>query len=762
MAALPQCIQSAKKLYELRERYKDASVLISAIYSESMVIAASLSQVQNLLQHDALLQKPQLLETFDRALTGCRVVYGCLEEEVRDLVEKAERNDLRFKDRATFLWKEDTFKELLTQIRGQQSALSLLIQGLQMESVADIRRLVEDNSGKLDQVVKRSRTLRQSHPRIKVPDSILSYDSRLDDAADAESISKSVHFEFDDQVINSKAYRRAMALYTSNTDTKGAGPVEVEVEAAEEDSTEIGTIQGPEHPTIATRAQHLVAQFASEPEEEVPMVLPKADPQETVQGPAQNEPMNTLDLLERDMLPYMPRITSTAPYLTPVRANTSDTMEVEVATKFNHVPFRSFSEESAIVPDATPPLPPRRTSGPQLRSQDSVATFKMTHSKSSDESLNASDVGSVISKASEASSYTAYEPMGQSLTSTKPVRKPLPLTQKASHALLSGLQLDSAVLKSQPMSSAFESSEMHAIRLLLVEAERNFFDRMTRLRRMFYDNVIRQWPVLEQDLSVVMIGEQLAATNKKYLWLPMEQQLLESDQSICDPLIFKVWTTNVQRIFREYCQALPHAIGAVRATQSTDGKFTPFVNTLGLSIAYFGRSWEDYLRLPITELDLYIKSIQSLIFTATGLHRSDADSEVQRLTRALDALDWLKSVSAIVLEESQSREDIQNLERRIHTLDTDILSQLKLLDTSRRVRCQGGMTMKLKSKGPWHAVHVVLLDNYLFWGKVKAQKKTTGDKVVVLDAVGSNLQLEVYKLTIVADSYKRPRRQPTM
>jgi hypothetical protein len=146
MAALPQAIQSAKELYDLRSRYKDASVLITAIYTESMVIAASLSQVQNLLNHDALQSKPQLLETFDRALTGCRVVYGCLEEEVRDLVVKAEADDLKFKDRAKFLWKEDTFKELLTQIRGQQSALSLLIQGLQMESIADIRKLVEENS----------------------------------------------------------------------------------------------------------------------------------------------------------------------------------------------------------------------------------------------------------------------------------------------------------------------------------------------------------------------------------------------------------------------------------------------------------------------------------------------------------------------------------------------------------------------------------------------------------------------------------------
>jgi hypothetical protein len=194
MAALPQCIQSAKQLYDLRSRYKDASVLITAIYSESMVIAASLSQIQNLLHHDALQQKPELLETFDRALTGCRVVYGCLEEEVRDLVAKAENDELKFKDRAKFLWKEDTFKELLTQIRGQQSALSLLIQGLQMESIADIQKLVQQNSVTLDQVVKRSRTLRQSHPRVKVPESLLSQQSRLEHEADIESILKATEF----------------------------------------------------------------------------------------------------------------------------------------------------------------------------------------------------------------------------------------------------------------------------------------------------------------------------------------------------------------------------------------------------------------------------------------------------------------------------------------------------------------------------------------------------------------------------------------
>jgi hypothetical protein len=107
-----------------------------------------------------------------------------------------------------------------------------------------------------------------------------------------------------------------------------------------------------------------------------------------------------------------------------------------------------------------------------------------------------------------------------------------------------------------------------------------------------------------------------------------------------------------------------------------------------------------------------------------------------------------------VLEESQGREDTQNLERRIHTLDADILSQLQLLDTSRRVKYQGPMTMKLKSKGPWHAVRVVLLDNHLFWGKVKAQKKSTDEKIIVLDAVSTQPPYGVYMLTVPANPYQ--------
>lgn len=723
MAALPQCIQSAKQLYDVHERYKDTSVLITAFYSESMVIAASLSQVQNLLQHDALLQKPQLLETFDRALTGCRVVYGCLQEEVQELVEKAQQESLKFKDRARFLWKEATFKELLTQIRGQQSALSLLIQGLQMESMADIRKLVEDNSSKLDHVVKRSKTLRQSHPRVEVPESIFDYNSGGAHLADAQPVAKFTQFDFDDQVINSKVYQRAMVRYTLNASDMASfewkEPMTVEIEVGGEDSTEMGTIQGSESKhssAVAIRAWELVAQITSGAEADLPMTLPKAglDDRSVKRG-------------ESNVLPhYMARDTRTTSHFPVLRADTFDTMETKVDSRVTRLPLRSFSEGSHIEPMLSPPLPSRCTGESQLCSGHSDETLRIERSKSSDESLNGSDTRSLTSRASEASSHTAYESMHESQTITP---QPFPPARKASCTLTGGIGLVSTSLKAEVQPPSLKSHELHTVWLMLVESERNFFDRMTRLRKMFYDKVTRQWPALGSRLSVVIIGDQLAATNKRFLWLPMEQQLLESDEAVCDPAIFSTWTDNAQRLLHEYCQALPSAIGAVQATQIADTKFAPFLNTLGLSVAYFGKSWEDYLRLPLTELDTCIEALRSMIGVVVELKDSRVAIEVQRLTHALDILISLRSSSTAVLDESQIREDIQRLECRIQTLKAETFARLELHKPGRRILYQGEMTMKLKGTGPWHAVHVVLLDNYLLWGKINAQRKGQAAKL---------------------------------
>jgi hypothetical protein len=721
MAALPQCIQSAKELYDLRSRYKDANILITAIYSESMVIAASLSQVQILLHQDTLQSKPQLLETFDRALTGCRVVYGCLEEEVRELVVKAEADELKFKDRAKFLWKEDTFKELLTQIRGQQSALSLLIQGLQMESIADIRRLVDENSVTLDQVVKRSRTLRQSHPRVRVPDSLFGHTREGEDVADAESIVKSTEFTFDDEVVSSKAYRRAMALYTTSSSEP---KVPINTTPDEPPAYEVS------HQHLATDDKSSAADVANATISEV---LETAISTTSTNIATISKDEGTFESIEREYLPYMPRITSTAPYLTSLQANNSSESAAQSIDPKVQEPSRSYSEgNQRRATEEAPPLPPRQPSGSRL--EEAVFVTPNVRSASFGESTYASNASSLLSNDTTASSHTPCEPSDLKIVvSRKPLRKPLPLSHQVSSDILSTVRSSSSIFESPTSISPLQNSEMHELWLSLVEEERKFVDRMTKLRWMFYDNVIRQWPLLEKHLEAILVGERLAALNKEVLLQAMEKQVAETDGAICDSSILEQWTNKAHNVYREYCQSMPHAVSSLRTTQNMDSKFSPFVNTVGLSLAWFGMGWEDYFKLPVSHLELYTSKLETLLEIVEALDEPVAFREATHLKRAITAVQRLKTLISAVLQDAEEREEVLNLEKRIHTVDSDIVSRLRLLDSARRVKQQGSMAIKLKSQGPWQAVHVVLLDNYLLWGRVKTQKKGEGDRIVVLD-----------------------------
>lgn len=100
---------------------------------------AALSQIESLLRKDenAVLarfeEQPALAAAFDTSLVGCAMLYSCLESEVHDLdtaLRQTGALDWRRKFKA--VWKQDEMTNLLQQIRGQEVALSLLLQGLQM------------------------------------------------------------------------------------------------------------------------------------------------------------------------------------------------------------------------------------------------------------------------------------------------------------------------------------------------------------------------------------------------------------------------------------------------------------------------------------------------------------------------------------------------------------------------------------------------------------------------------------------------------
>ena len=156
-----------------------------------------------------------LLTTFDTALTGCMVVFTCLDQEIQKLSapSSSSQSKLTWRVRARLLWKEDKMKEYLSLIRGQQTSLSFLIQLLQMQSIDDIYRSVETKGPFLQQQATKADTLRKSNPSAKVPDSVLGVRRSAETLfGDAASTVAATEFEFDDIIINSKAYRRAMHM----------------------------------------------------------------------------------------------------------------------------------------------------------------------------------------------------------------------------------------------------------------------------------------------------------------------------------------------------------------------------------------------------------------------------------------------------------------------------------------------------------------------------------------------------------------------
>lgn len=109
-----------------------------AISSEAAVVSASLSQIQALIlskknPEQLLRTRPEIAATLDTSLTGCMVLFSCLDEEIREISKHARgRGDFSWKGKARITWKQEAMQELLDGIRGQQLAINTLIQLLQM------------------------------------------------------------------------------------------------------------------------------------------------------------------------------------------------------------------------------------------------------------------------------------------------------------------------------------------------------------------------------------------------------------------------------------------------------------------------------------------------------------------------------------------------------------------------------------------------------------------------------------------------------
>lgn len=140
-----KCVTLTKEFSDIRSRFIFANLTIISICTESSVCSTALYTLQTCFsqhehQEDAnqrgphhLLDQPLFLSSCDAALTGCTLILSCLDEELGSLRQAVESGSpLKWTQRARVIWKEETMQQLLQQLRGQVTALNLLLHCFQM------------------------------------------------------------------------------------------------------------------------------------------------------------------------------------------------------------------------------------------------------------------------------------------------------------------------------------------------------------------------------------------------------------------------------------------------------------------------------------------------------------------------------------------------------------------------------------------------------------------------------------------------------
>lgn len=133
MGLTTTCLSTCKKLHDLAGEYQDVPAVIAMICSESTIISIGLSELQmKILRRDDLAQawasKTEIWTAFETALTGCMVVFSCLEAETRSLRSKNPGVWAKIR----FIWNQDRLKELLGALRAQQSSITFLLNLLEL------------------------------------------------------------------------------------------------------------------------------------------------------------------------------------------------------------------------------------------------------------------------------------------------------------------------------------------------------------------------------------------------------------------------------------------------------------------------------------------------------------------------------------------------------------------------------------------------------------------------------------------------------
>jgi hypothetical protein len=185
--------------------------MLSAITSECAVVSASLTRLQNLL-----LDQPErygaLAESLETSLLGCALTMSVLKGEIGGLADETRDGVLKVK-KFKYVLEQDHLRELLAQIRGQQISITLLLATYQSESMSDVKQSIQDYNIILQQMANKGISLwRGSHAvgQQRSPPTTIIGLNEADSVFEMSSIITDTRFDFDSEVMNSKAYQKAM------------------------------------------------------------------------------------------------------------------------------------------------------------------------------------------------------------------------------------------------------------------------------------------------------------------------------------------------------------------------------------------------------------------------------------------------------------------------------------------------------------------------------------------------------------------------
>ncbi|EKG20895.1 hypothetical protein MPH_01759 [Macrophomina phaseolina MS6] len=683
-------LTNAQTLSNLRDRYQNATSTITAICAESSSISAALSQIQGLLLRDVshldshFANRPELRETFDTALTGCEVIYACLEEEIQRLSANARDADaMTWRVKCRFIWREDTMRDLLSQLRGQQMALNLLIQMLQLESLSELKQLMRDNNAMINKVAQRSRSLRETHPRIRVS-SVFSTDrdSMIDRSSTIASTIDQTEFDFDDTIVNSRAYRRALAAAQKRPGTAGRSISEHSEGAAPDvGKLDIDDMAGETQVAEEERARDISERTSISTEKDV-----KRNGSPAVGG------AEDIDLSEEKRSTEATSTSQTVqpePILSNYRGpNTSEGPR-------DQNPIR---ENTSSVPHMASPLPnpPRVQRKPLppgrhiLMPSASMSTLQSnsTAAVSQDGRHNSDSVSrtSTATTATPSIFSTGPSPAANSSVSLPDtIESTSEPDENDAETLVEPIDSPDAAPSPSNAKAEPPNPELDTLVQQLCMSENSYLNKLNILRTFIEEPIRRRWPDYWTHFTALHQLDTIRSSSTTHLLDGLKFPVRTTPTHLLHS--FGAWQASASPAYTTYFQQHPHTASAMRARCETDAAFAKFVDTFSST-----HSLDDLLRQPLRRFAFYHQTWARVVASAPT---------TPGIQRFADELDALKVQSDDALRANLHGADLQELQRRIGALQPAYAHALELAAERRQLVRHEAVACRANGKGPW-------------------------------------------------------------